>query len=98
MYPNLKNAPYIFARNVSGRMVQIAGSAGDVGKIANFVVPPEREIKRLRPFIRYMERLRPRAFSYGLGNSYGKYRAQPRRKLVENRYNETHDLPLFKRP
>lgn len=57
MQVSLKKPPYIFARNTSGRVVQIAGSAGDIGKIDNIVVPDEREIRRLRPVIRYFEKL-----------------------------------------
>jgi hypothetical protein len=59
MQISLKNSPYIFARNASGRVVQIAGRAGDVGKIDNVVVPDKREIRRLRPVIRYFEKLPP---------------------------------------
>ncbi len=62
MQVSLVNLPKIFARNAAGRMVQIAGRAGDVGKIANVVVPDEREIRRLRPVIRYFEKLKTKPF------------------------------------
>lgn len=54
---SLKKAPYIFARNAAGRVVQVSGHAGDIGKIENVVVPDEREIRRLRPVICYFEKL-----------------------------------------
>lgn len=60
MQVSLKKAPYIFARNASGRLVQIAGRAGDIGKIDNVVVPDEQEIRRLRPVIAYFEKLSSR--------------------------------------
>ena len=73
MQVSLTNPPYLFARNPSGRMVQIAGNAGDVGRVANVVVPEERVIQRLKPFLRYFEKLPPRPFNYGSGSGYSKY-------------------------
>lgn len=56
---SLTNPPYIFARNTSGRAVQISGRAGDVGRIANIVVPDQREIQRLTPVIRFFQKKLP---------------------------------------
>lgn len=40
-------------------MVQVAGRPGDIGKYANIVVPDERDIHRLRPFLRFWSQMRP---------------------------------------
>jgi hypothetical protein len=97
MQANLKNPPYIFARNEAGRMVQIAGSAGDIGRLANLVVPDERVIRHLRPVISYIEKLPPRHFEYGAGSGYRKYPRQPQQKVTPIELNKVDDLPLFEK-
>jgi len=92
------NPPKIFARNPAGRMVQIAGRAGDIGKIANFVVPDGREIQHLRPFISYLERLKSDPFNYGTSSGYRKYPEPPPLSGKPVEFDRTDDLPLFEKP
>jgi len=94
---SLVNPPKIFARNSSGRMVQIAGHAGDIGKIANLVVPDERVIHRLRPVISYLQNLPPRHFEYGSRSGYSKHPQQSPNPLKRIQFNRTDDLPLFEK-
>lgn len=93
----LKNAPYIFARHPSGRAVQIAGRAGDVGKIANIVVPDERVISHLKPVVRYLEKLQPRQFNYGANSGYAKYPHHPHKPVKAVQFNRMDSLPLFEK-
>jgi len=92
----LVNPPKIFARSASGRMVQIAGRAGDVGRLTRFVVPNEHEIQRLRPVITYLEKLKPsEPFNYGTSSSYRKYPEPPPLEGKPIDFNKIDDLPLF---
>lgn len=98
----LVNPPQIFARSPSGRIVQIAGRAGDVGRFKNIVVPDEREIKRLKPFIHYLanEKLKPsEPFNYGIGSGYNKRLLQDRPADRPEKYKKPSltDLPLFEK-
>jgi hypothetical protein len=95
MQVSLTNAPYIFARNASGRVVQISGRAGDVGRIANVVVPNERVVQKLLPVIRYIEKLPPKQFEYGSLSRYRKYSTRPETPVVQVSPNKLNDLPLF---
>jgi hypothetical protein len=42
---SLVNPPKIFARNASGRKVQISGRAGEIGRFQNILVPDDQEIQ-----------------------------------------------------
>jgi len=78
-------------------MVQISGRAGDIGKFDNVVVPAEREIRRLRPALRYFAKLKPTPFNYGTGSGYRKY-PEPKEEPAEPAPLDTpDDLPLFKK-
>jgi hypothetical protein len=59
MQVSLVNPPKIFARNPAGRMVQISGRAGDIGKFENVVVPDQQVIQRLTPVLRYFQKKLP---------------------------------------
>ena len=92
------NPPKIFARNPAGRMVQIAGHAGDIGKFDNVVVPDGREIQHLRPVVRYMEKLKPKPFEYGSTTGYSKYPQRSGRETAPTiTFNTVDDLPLFEK-
>jgi len=94
----LVNPPKIFARNASGRVVQISGRAGDVGRFENVVVPEERVIRHLKPVVKYIEKLPHRPFDYGMGSGYSKHQQQPQQNpLKVIQFNRTDDLPLFKK-
>ncbi len=96
MQVSLVNPPKIFARNPAGRMVQIAGRAGDIGKFENVVVPDERVICHLRPVIRYLEKLQPRRFEYDSVSGYTKHQ-QPRQPGGADPVNGIGDLPRFRK-
>ena len=95
---SLVNPPKIFARSSSGRMVQISGRAGEIGKFENIVVPDENEIQHLRPFISYLERLKSDPFNYGTSSSYRKYPEPPPLSGKPVEFDRTDDLPLFEKP
>ena len=92
----LQNPPYIFARNSSGRLVQIAGRAGDVGRIANVVVPDEHTIQRLKPAIRYFGKLSLGRFEYGAGSA-GEKSSHHQDVVKPVQFNRTDDLLLFEK-
>lgn len=58
MHYSFVNPPKIFARNAAGRMVQIAGTPGEIGRFENIVVPDKNEIRRLRPAVRFLGKLK----------------------------------------
>lgn len=97
MQVSLVSPPKIFARNPAGRMVQISGSAGDIGKYENVVVPDEQAIRHLRPVIRYMEKLKPKPLNYGTSSGYRKYPEPPPLRGEPIQFNRTDDLPLFEK-
>src|ERR1700752_1972328 len=95
---SLVNPPKIFARNTSGRMVQIAGRAGEIGRVENIVVPDDQEIQHLKPFIRYLAKLKSEPFNYGSSSGYRKYPEPPPATEDPIEFDRVDDLPLFKRP
>lgn len=97
MQVSLVNPPKIFARNASGRMVQIAGHPGEVGRFINIVVPDEREIRRLRPVLAYLEKLKATPFDYGTA-SRQRLRSRPvTLSTSSSDFNRIDNLPLFKK-
>ena len=97
MHDSLANPPKLFARSAAGRMVQIAGRPGEVGKLDNVIVPDEREIRRLRPAVTFMSRLKAAPFNYGTLSSYRRHVEPATAATVPTAFNRLDNLPLFQK-
>lgn len=98
MQDTLTNPPKLFARTPHGRMVQIAGHPGDVGRLDNIVVPTKQEIRRLRPVVSFIEKLKPQPFNDGTTSRYRKHLEQSQPPVFPIPYNRFDNLPLFRKP
>lgn len=92
---SLGNPPKLYARNAAGRLIQIAGRPGEIGRYDNVVLPDERDIHRLRPALSFLAKLKPTSFNYGTTSKDDEPSQPAIRKLPSNRFNRLDALPLF---
>ena len=89
------NPPKLFARNAAGRMVQIAGRPGEIGRFENMIVPDAHEIRRLRPAVTFLEKLKPAPFRVATRNSYDRHTRSVAPTDRPTPFSQRDNLPLF---
>jgi hypothetical protein len=96
MLISVRNSPYLFARHPSGRVVQVSGNSGDLGRIANIVVPDEQAIQRLKPVVRYLQKMQPRHWHDNRGIVYISDARKSPNPAQNLQFDWANELPLFK--
>ena len=95
---SLDNPPKLSARNAAGRLIQIAGRPGEIGRFDNVVVPDEREIRRLRPAMIFLGKLKSVPFNYGTARRFGRRFKPTTPTTTPDPFNHLDNLPRFQKP
>ena len=97
MQYSLVNPPKLYARNAAGRLIQVAGQPGELGRFDNVVVPDAREIRRLRPAVTFIGKLKPERFNYGAASKFARRSTPATPTITSNSFNHLDNLPLFQK-
>ncbi len=95
MQSSLGNPPKLYARNAAGRLIQIAGRPGEIGRYDNVVLPDERDIHRLRPAILFVAKLKPTSFNESSTIQSSQPPQPTTRTRATDPFNQLDTLPLF---